>query len=64
MGGKMKVIDAICLVPNFTRNNISVCQFLNDMDDAYALINPKEEIFLVRFIKSKIKGDAKKSNIF
>ena len=35
----MKVVEAIRLVPNFTGNNISVYQFLNDIDDAFASIS-------------------------
>ena len=59
MEEKIKVKDAICMVPIFTGTNISVYDFLDRIDDAAASIKTENEILLVRFIKTKLEGEAR-----
>ena len=53
--------DALRVVPEFDGENISLTQFLESLDESLAMIQPENEANLVKLIRSKLIGEARKS---
>ena len=53
--------DAVKVVPEFDGHNIPLSQFFEGCDEALSMIEPQGESNLVKLIKGKIIGEAKRS---
>jgi hypothetical protein len=56
-GEFISVVEALKLVPPFKGNKQEVLAFIGNVDAAFSVINPEEEVILYKFVLTRISGE-------